>query len=131
MDWLLVHRHRRCHKRLEDLDWFRPEMPYVQYGGWCSCSIPLEPGCSKFRGELTSLSSSVLSWSRTYRSPTLSYVGGFPFYSSRWGPLFTYIYHGVLVPPGGPSSSSVIGAHSVGREWRGLSLVGSLGQRVV
>jgi hypothetical protein len=31
-------------------------------------------------------SSSMFSWSRT-----LSYVGGFPFYSSRWGPLFTYI----------------------------------------
>ena len=30
-------------------------MPYVQYGGWCSCSIALEPRCSKFRGELTSL----------------------------------------------------------------------------
>ena len=35
-------------QRLEDLDWFGPEMPYVQYGGWCSCSIALEPGCLKF-----------------------------------------------------------------------------------
>ena len=39
---------------LKDLDWFGPEMPYVQYGGWCSCSIALEPECSKFREELTS-----------------------------------------------------------------------------
>src|SRR6185437_6935666 len=46
-------------QRLEDLDWFGPEMPYVQYGGWCSRSIALEPGCSKFRGKLTSWSSSV------------------------------------------------------------------------
>ena len=46
-------------QRLEDLDWFRPNVPYVQYGGWCSCSIALEPGCSKFRGELTSWSRSV------------------------------------------------------------------------
>ena len=30
-------------QRLEDLDWFRPEIPYVQYGGWCSRSIALEP----------------------------------------------------------------------------------------
>ena len=45
-------------KRLKDLDWFGPEMPYIQYGGWCSRSIALEPGCSKFRGELTSWSSS-------------------------------------------------------------------------
>ena len=29
-------------------------MPYVQYVGWCSCSIALETRCSKFRGELTS-----------------------------------------------------------------------------
>ena len=46
-------------QRLEDLDWFRPNVPYVQYGGWCSCSIALEPRCSKFRGEVTSWSSSV------------------------------------------------------------------------
>ena len=39
-------------QRLEDLDWFGPEMPYVQYRGWCSYSIALEPRCSKFRGEL-------------------------------------------------------------------------------
>ena len=32
-------------QRLEDLDWFGLEMPYVQYGGWCSCSISLEPRC--------------------------------------------------------------------------------------
>ena len=46
-------------QRLKDLDWFGPEMPYVQYGVWCSRSIALEPRCSKFRGELTSWSSSV------------------------------------------------------------------------
>ena len=46
-------------QRLEDLDWFRPNVPYVQYGGWCSCSIALEPGCSQFRGELISWSSSI------------------------------------------------------------------------
>ena len=62
-------------------------------------------------------------------SPTLYYVRGFPFYSSRWGPLFTYIYRGVLVPPGGPSSLSVVEAHPVGREWRSLSQVGFLGRR--
>ena len=35
-------------QRLENLDWFRLNVPYVQYGEWCSCSIALEPGCSKF-----------------------------------------------------------------------------------
>ena len=28
---------------------------------------------------------------RTSRSPTLSYVGGFPFYSSRWVPIYIYL----------------------------------------
>ena len=40
-------------QRFEDLDWFRPKVPYVQYGGSCYYSIALEPGCSKFREELT------------------------------------------------------------------------------
>ena len=106
-------------------------MPYVQYGGWCSCSIALEPGCSKFRGEITSLSSNVLSGCRISRSPTRFYVGGFPFYSSRWGPLFTYIYRGVLVPPGSSLFSLVVGAHSVSREWGNLSLASFLAQWVV
>ena len=32
-------------QRLEDLDLFRPNVPYVQYGGWYSYSIALEPRC--------------------------------------------------------------------------------------
>ena len=28
---------------------------------------------------------------RTRGSPTLSYVGGFPFYSPRWGPIYIYL----------------------------------------
>ena len=63
-------------------------MPYVQHGGWCSCSIALEPGCSKFRGELTSWSSSV---EPVGVKPTLSYVGGLPFYSPRWAPIYSYL----------------------------------------
>ena len=39
-------------QRLEDLDWFRPNVPYVQYGGWCSCSIALEPGAQNSEGNL-------------------------------------------------------------------------------
>ena len=78
-------------------------MPYVQYRGWYSCSIALEPGCSKFRGEVTSWSSSV---EPVGVQPSLFYVGGLggaPVYSYlalclctvgaliilviRWGPL--------------------------------------------
>ena len=83
LDYCALDRIWSSTQRLEDLDWFGPEMPYVQYGGWCSCSIALEPGCSKFRGELTSWSSSV---EPVGVQPTLSYVGGLPFYSPRWGP---------------------------------------------
>ena len=62
-------------------------MPYVQYGGWCSYSIALEPGCSKFRGELTIWSSSV----EISRSPILSYVGGFPFIVQGGAPIYIYL----------------------------------------
>jgi len=101
-------------QRLEDLDWFRPEMPYAQYGGWCSCSVALEPGCSKFRGELTSWSSSV---EPVGVQPTLSYVGGLPFYSPRWAPIYSYLAlclctvraQIVLVSRRGPLSRSGVG----------------------
>ena len=101
-------------QRLEDLEWFGLEMPYVQYGGWCSCYIALEPGCSKFRGELTSWSSSV---EPVRVQPTLSYVGGLPFYSSRWGPIYSYLAlclctvgaQIVLVSRRGPLSRSGVG----------------------
>src|SRR6185436_5605583 len=68
-------------QRLEDLDWFGPEMSYVQYGEWCSRSIALESRCSKFRGELTSWSSSV----EPVGVQPFPTWGGFPFYNPRWG----------------------------------------------
>ena len=74
-------------RKLEDLDWFGPENALRPVWGWCSCSIAREPRCSKFRGELTSWSSSV---EPVGVQLTLSYVGGLPFYSSRWAP-FTVI----------------------------------------
>ena len=74
-------------QRLEDLDRFRPNVPYVQYGGWCSYSIALEPGCSKFKGELTSWSSGA----RSLGVQPFPTWGGFPFYSSRWGPHYRYL----------------------------------------
>ena len=62
-------------------------MPYVQYEGWCSCSIALEPGCSKFRGEFTS-------WSRSVKPvgvqpfPTW---GAFPFIAQGGAPIYSYL----------------------------------------
>ena len=100
---------------LEDLDWFRPEGALCPVWGvvfllYCSRAQVLKVQRGAYKP-----SSGVFSWSRTPWSPTVSYVGVFPFYSSRWGLLFTYIYRGVLVSPEGPSSLSVVGpARSVG-----------------
>ena len=100
--------------------------PTSSMGGWCSCSIALEPGCSKFRGELTSWSSSVEPVG-VQLFPTWA---AFPFIVQGGAPLYMYLalWLGTV---GYPSSLSVVGAHSVSREWGGLILVGFLGQRVV
>ena len=59
----------------------------IQYGGWCSCSIALEPGCSKFRGELTRWSSSVEPLG-VQPFPTL---GAFPFIVQGGAPIYIYL----------------------------------------
>ena len=68
-------------QRLEDLDWFGPKMPYVQYGVvfllYCSRTRLLKVQRGAYK---------LVKQCRTRGSPTLSYVGGFPFYSRRWGP---------------------------------------------
>ena len=100
-------------QRLEDLDWFGPEMPYVQYRGWCSYSIALEPRCSKFRGELTSWSSSVEP-ARVQPFPTW---GVFPFIVQGGAPIYSYLAlclctvgaQIVLVSRRGPLSRSGVG----------------------
>ena len=62
-------------------------MPYVQYGGWCSYSIALEPRCSKFRGEFTSWSSSVEPLG-VQPFPTW---GAFPFIVQGGAPIYIYL----------------------------------------
>ena len=63
------------------------EMTYIQYGGWCSCSIALEPGCSKFRGEFTR-------WSRSVKpvgvQPFTTW-GAFPFIAQGGAPIYSYL----------------------------------------
>ena len=39
-------------QRLEDLDWFRPEMPYVQYEGGVLALLPSSPGAQNSEGSL-------------------------------------------------------------------------------
>ena len=104
-------------------------MPYVQYGGG-SLALFLEPRCSKFRGELTRLQTVCFLEPESLGVEPSPTWGASPFIV-QGGPLFTYIYRGVLVLPGGPLSSSVGGPRLVGQEWRGLSQVGFLGRRVV
>ena len=100
-------------QRLEDLDWFRPNVPYVQYGGWCSCSIALEPGCSKFRGELTSWSNSI----EPVGVQPFPTWGAFPFIVQGGAPIYRYLVlcldtagvQFVLVSRQGPLGRSGVG----------------------
>jgi len=39
-------------QRLEDLDWFGPEMPYVQYGGGVLSLLLSSPGAQSSEGSL-------------------------------------------------------------------------------
>ena len=102
-------------QRLEDLDWFGPNVPYVQYEGWCSCFIALEPGCSKFRGELTSWSSSVEPLG-VQPFPTW---GAIPFILQSGAPIYIYLalclgtvgVSFVLVSRRGPLGQSGVGWH--------------------
>ena len=88
-------------------------MPYVQYGGWCFCSITLEPVCSKFRGELTSWSSSV----EPLGVQPFPMWGAFPFIVQGGGPVYIYLVpclgtvgvRFVLVSRRGPLGRSGVG----------------------
>ena len=68
-------------QRLEDLDWFGPNVPYVQYGGGVFALLLSSPVLKVQRGAYK-----LVKQCRISRTPTFSYVGGFPFYSPRWGP---------------------------------------------
>ena len=65
-------------QRDKDLDWFRPNVPYVQYGGvfllYCSRARVLNVQRGAYK---------LVKQCQTSESPTLSYVGGFLFYSPR------------------------------------------------
>ena len=100
-------------QRLEDLDWFGPGMPYVQYGGvvfllYCSRARVLKVQRGAYK---------LVKQCRTRGSPTLSYVGGFPFYSPRWAPHYRYLalclgtvrVRFVLVSRWGPLGRSGVG----------------------
>ena len=82
-------------------------------GGWCSCSIALEPECSKFRGELTRWSSSV----EPVGVQPFPTWGAFPFIAQGGAPIYSYLAlclctvgaQVVLVSRRGPLSRSGVG----------------------
>ena len=104
--------------------------PTSSMGGG-SLALLLEPRCSKFRGELTSL--------QAICSLELESLGVQP--SPMWGASPFILQGGASClhisievswfRPGGPSSSSVGGPCPVGREWRGWCQVSFLGRWVV
>ena len=71
-------------QRLEDLDWFGPEMPYIQYGGGVLTLLLSSPGAQSSEGSLHAVHAVCFLGVQPF--PT--WGGGFSFYSSRWGPLF-------------------------------------------
>src|SRR6185312_6216563 len=68
-------------QRLEDLDWFGPEMPYVQYGGGVLTLLLSSPGAQSSEGSLQAGQAVSNPWES---NPFL--CGGLSFYSPRWGP---------------------------------------------
>ena len=100
-------------RKLEDLDWFGPENALRPVWGWYSCSITLDPRCSKFRGELTSWSSSVepvrVQPFPTWGAFPFIVQGGAPIYSDLALCLCTVGAQIVLVSRWGPLSRSGVG----------------------
>ena len=86
--------------------------------GWCSCSIALEPGCSKFRGGLTSWSSSV----EPVGVQPFPTWGAFPFIVQGGAPNYIYLtlclgsvwVSFVLVSRQGPLGRSGVGKLDLG-----------------
>ena len=114
-------------QRLEDLDWFGPEMPYVQYGGGGVLALLLSSlGCSKFREELTSWSSSV----EPLGVQPFPMWGAFPFIVQGGAPIYIYLALSlgtVGVPFVLVSRRDPLGRSGVGR----LDPDDLLGQRVI
>ena len=104
-------------QRLENLDCFGPEMPYVQYGVvfslYCSRARMLKVQRGAYK---------LVKQCRTRQSPTLSYVGGFLFYSPKWGPIYRHLalcldtagVQFVLVSRRGPLGRSGVGRLDAG-----------------
>ena len=71
-----------AHSDSRDLDWFGPEMPYIQYEGVVLSLYCSSPGAQSCRGAYKPSSSEGMVL-------YLSTCVGSPFYTSRWDPLFT------------------------------------------
>ena len=101
-------------QRLEDLDWFGPEMPYVQYGGGVLALLLSSPGAQSSEGSLQAGLVVSNLWESNQPFPTW---WAFPFIAQGGAPIYSYLAlclctvgaQIVLVSRRGPLSRSGVG----------------------
>ena len=74
-------------QRLEDLDLFRPNVPYVQYGGGVLALLLSSPGAQSSEGSLQTVSSSV----EPLGVQSFATWGAFPFIVQGGDPIYIYL----------------------------------------
>ena len=74
-------------QRLEDLDLFRPNVPYVQYGGGVLALLLSSPGAQSTEGSLQAVSGSV----EPLRVQPFPTWGVFPFIVQGGAPIYIYL----------------------------------------
>src|SRR6185436_19222310 len=100
-------------QRIEDLDWFGPEMPYVQYGGGVLALLLTSPGAQSLEGSLQA-GQAVSNPVGVQPFPTW---GAFPFIFQGGAPIYRYLalchdtagVQFVLVSRRGPLGRSGVG----------------------
>ena len=100
-------------QRLKDLDWFRPNVPYVQYGGGVLALLLSIPGAQSSEGSLQKLSSSV----EPLGVQSFATWGAFPFIVQGGAPIYIYLalhlgtvdVSFVLISRRGPLGRSAVG----------------------
>ena len=120
-------------QRLENLDWFGPEMPYVQYGGGVLALLLSSPSAQNSEGSLQAFQAVCFLGVEPLGVQPFPTWGASPFIVQGGPPclhisiVVSWLRLGVL-----HLRQSLGPTQSVGSgDWRGLSQVGFFGQRVV